>query len=143
MTTMDLHVVPPAGFTEDEVFKVSLKNHAKPEGKVWLTSYTWQSRYSKFKTCADKSVDVKLCACAIVQTNLAESLSDGVPSKMFGSETVVKDLHSGCLLFLRRDHGLTSLALEVANVCYNCTYKFKLDGGGTERLFSRTLPVNV
>ena len=62
---------------------------------------------------------------------------------MFGSETVVKDLHSGCLLFLRRDHGLTSLALEVANVCYNCTYKFKLDGGGTERLFSRTLPVNV
>ena len=75
--------------------------------------------------------------------NLAESVSDGVPSKMFGSETVVKYLHSGCLLFLRRDHGSTSLALEVANVCYDRTYKFKLDGGGTERLFSRTLPINV
>ena len=35
---MDLHVVPPTGFTEDEVFKVSLKNYAKPEDKVWLTS---------------------------------------------------------------------------------------------------------
>ena len=121
---MDLHVVPPAGFTEDEVFKVSLKNYAKPEDKVWLTSYTRQSRYSKFEACADKSVDVRLCACAIDQTNLAESFSNGVSSKMFGSETVVKDLHSGCLLFLRRDHGSTSLALEVANVCYNSTYKF-------------------
>ena len=143
LTTMDLHVVPPAGFTEDEVFKVSLKNYAKPEDKVWLTSYTRQSRYSKFEACADKSVDVRLCACAIDQTNLAESFSNGVSSKMFGSETVVKDLHSGCLLFLRRDHGLTSLAVEVANVCYNSTYKFKLDGGGSERLFSKTLPINV
>lgn len=143
LTTMDLHVVPPAGFTEDEVFKVSLKNYAKPEDKVWLTSYTRQSRYSKFEACADKSVDVRLCACAIDETNLAESVSNGVSSKMFGSETVVKDLPSGCLLFLRRDHGLTSLAVEVANVCYNSTYKFKLDGGGSERLFSKTLPINV
>ena len=38
LTRMDLHVVPPAGFTEDEVFKVSWKNYAKPEDKVWLTS---------------------------------------------------------------------------------------------------------
>ena len=143
LTTMDLHVVPPAGFTEDEVFKVSLQNYAKSEHKVWLTSYTRQSRYSKFEACADKSVDVRLCACVIDQTNSAESVSDVVPSKMFGSKTVVKDLHSGCLLFLRRDHGLTSLAVEVANVCYNRTYKFKLDGGGTERLFSKTLPINA
>ena len=143
LTIMDLHVVPPAGFTEDKVFKVSLKDYAKPEDKVWLTSYIRQSRYSKFEACADKSVDVRLCACVIDQTNVAESVSNGVPSKMFGSETVVKDLHLGCLLFLRRDHGSTSLALEVANVCYNSTYKFKLDGGGSERLFSKTLPINV
>ena len=145
LTTMDLHVFPPAGYKEDEVFKVSLKSYAQPKDKVWLTSYTRQSRYSKFESCADKSVDVRLCACPKEQTAGTEKSGDSasVPRKMFGSETIVKDLDSGCLLFLRRNHGLTAVAVEVTNVCENSTYKFKLDGGGTERLFSKTLPVNV
>ena len=147
ITTMDLRVVPPSGYTEDEVFKVSLQHHATPEDKAWLTSYTRQSRYSKFESCVDKSVDVRLCACAKKKNAEAEQESDTahnrVPLKMFGSETIVKDLDSGCLLFLRRNHGLTAVAVEVTNVCEQRTYKFKLDGGGTERLYSKTLPIDV
>ena len=147
ITTMDLRVVPPSGYTEDEVFKVSLQHHSTPEDKAWLTSYTRQSRYSKFESCADKSVDVRLCACAKEKNAEAEQESDTahnrVPLKMFGSETNVKDLDSGCLLFLRRNHALTAVAVEVTNVCEHRTYKFKLDGGGTERLYSKTLPIDV
>ena len=147
LTTMDVHVFPPTGYKEDEVFKVSLKGYAQPEDKVWLTSYTRQSRYSKFESCADKSVDVRLCACAKEKTagttKRGASTRNRVPHKMFGSETIVKDLDSGCLLFLRRNHGITAVAAEVTNVCENRIYKFKLDGWGTERLFSKTLPINV
>ncbi|XP_022800581.1 uncharacterized protein LOC111338367 isoform X2 [Stylophora pistillata] len=44
-TTMDLHVVPPAGYKEDEIFKVSVKQQAKTKNKVWLTSFIRKSRY--------------------------------------------------------------------------------------------------
>lgn len=60
-TTMDLRVVPPNGHKEDEIFKVSVKQQAETKDKVWLTSFIRVSRYSKFKSCADKSVDIKLC----------------------------------------------------------------------------------
>ena len=99
-------MVPPSGYNEDEVFKVSLQHYAEPEGKVWVTSYTRQSRYSKFESCADKSVDARLCACPKGQTTEAEKGGDTaqktVSRKMFGVDTVVKDLDSGC--FLGTDH---------------------------------------
>ena len=144
---MDLHIVPPSGYKEDEVFKVSLQHYAKPEGNVWVTSYTRQSRYSKFESCADKSVDARLCACANEQTADVEKKGDtaqnSVPRKMFGADTVVKDLDSGCLLFLKRSHGSTALTVEVTNVCANRTYKFKMDGGGKKIHFSKKLPIDV
>ena len=140
-------MVPPSGYREDEVFKVSLQHYAKPEGKVWVTSYIRQSRYSKFESCADKSVDARLCACANEQNADVEKKGDtaqnSVPRKMFGADTVVKDLDSGCLLFLTRSYGLTALAVEVTNVCENRTYKFKMDGGGKYTLFSKKLPISV
>ena len=140
-------MVPPSGYKEDEVFKVSLQHYAEPEGKVWMTSYTRQSRYSKFESCADKSVDARLCACANEQTAEAEKGGDTaqntVSHKMFGADTVSKDLDSGCLLFLKRSYGSTALAVEVTNVCENRTYKFKMDGGGKDILLSNKLPIDV
>ena len=140
-------MVPPSGYKEDEVFKVSLQHYDKPEGNVRLTSYTRQSRYSKFESCADKSVDARLCACAKGQTAEAEKRDDtaqnSVPRKMFGADTVSKDLDSGCLLFLKRSYGSTALAVEVTNVCENRTYKFKMDGGGKDILYSKKLPIDV
>ena len=144
---MNLHVVPPTGYKEDEVFKVSLKHYAQAKDKVWLTSYIRVSKYSKFKSCVDKSVDIKLCACAKQQTvkatNSGQKLANSVPLQMFGSETIVKDLHSACLLLLRRNHGTVSLALEVTNVCTNRTYKFELSGSSGETIYSNTLPINL
>ena len=136
LTTMDLHVVPPTGYKEDEVFKVSLKHDAQPKDSVWLTSYIRQSTYSKFQSCADKPVDIKLCACAKEQT-----AGSSVPREMFSSKTIVKDLHSGCLLLLRRNYGKSSLALEVTNVCTNRTYKLELSGSVYDKLFSNALPI--
>ncbi|KAJ7389015.1 ligand-gated sodium channel [Desmophyllum pertusum] len=61
---MDLHVVPPTGYEEDEVYKVSVKQYSKPEQGVFFLSFIRESRYNKFDSCVDKSVDIKLCGCA-------------------------------------------------------------------------------
>lgn len=137
---MDLHVFPPRGFKEDEVFRVSLKHYAQPKHKAWLTSYTRQSTYSKFQLCADKSVDARLCACAKLQST--DVTQDKVARKMFGEETIVKDLDSGCLLFLRRNYGgFKAVAVEVSNMCNNRTYRFKLDCSRCKGVYSRELPI--
>ena len=67
---------------------------------------------------------------------------NGVPRKMFGSETIVKNLDSNCLLFLRRNYGTFSFALEIANVCADRTYKFELTGLMEQRIFANTVPIN-
>lgn len=144
-TTMNINVIPPSGYNEDEVFKVSVKQYAQAEDKLWLTSFVRVSKYSKFESCADKSVDIKLCACAKQETtepiNSGQKRAKEVPNKMFASTTIVKDLHSGCLLFLRRNHRTFSLALEVTNVCFDRTYKFELSGSSGERVYSIILPI--
>ena len=60
---------------------------------------------------------------------------------MFGSDAIVKDLDSNCLLFLQRNFGTFSFGLEVANVCISRTYKFELTGSMDQRIFFRTLPI--
>ena len=136
---------PPAGYTEDEVYKVSVKQFAKPKQGVFFLSSIRQTMYNKFASCADKSVDIKLCACAkeeAADATKKEVLFDNVvPRKMFGSDTIVRDLDSNCLLFLRRNYGTFSFALEVANICSNRTYKFKLTGSMYQRIFSNTVPI--
>jgi hypothetical protein len=94
----------------------------------------------------DKSVDIKLCGCAKENTTDVTKngvlFENGVPRKMFGSETIVKDLDSNCLLFLRRNYGTFSFALEVVNVCTDRTYKFGLTGSMDQRIFANTVPMN-
>jgi len=146
MTSMDIHVVPPNGYEEDEVYKVSMKQYAKPEQRVFFLSFIRQTRYNKFESCVDKSVDIRLCACpkekTADMTKKGVLFENGVPRKMFGSETTVKDLDSDCLLFLRRDYGTFSFALEVANVCTDRTYNFTLTGSMDQRIFANTVPMN-
>ena len=146
MTTMDIHVVPPHGYEEDEVYKVSIKQFAQPKQRVYFLSFIRQTRYSKFEPCVDKTVDIKLCGCAKEDiTDVTKNgvlFENGVPHKMFGSETNVKDLDSNCLLFLRRNYGTFSFALEVANVCTDRTYKFTLTGSMDQRIFANTVPMN-
>ena len=143
---MDIHVAPPYGYEEDEIYKVSIKQYAKPEQGVFFLSFIRQTTYNKFVACVDKSVDIKLCACAKERTaNITKNgvlFENGVPRKMFGSETIVKDLDSNCLLFLRRNYGTFSFALEVANVCTDRTYKFKLTGSMDDRIFANTVPLS-
>ena len=62
---------------------------------------------------------------------------------MFGSDAIVKDLDSNCLLFLQRNFGTFSFGLEVANVCTSRTYKFELTGSMDQRIFSKTLPIGL
>ena len=146
ITSMDIHVVPPHGYEEDEVYKVSMKQYAQPKQRVFFLSFIRQTRYSKFEPCVDKSVDIKLCGCAKQTitdvTKNGTLLENGVPRKMFGSETAWKDLDSNCLLFLRRNYGTFSFALEVANVCTDRTYKFTLTGSMDQRIFANTVPMS-
>ena len=139
-------MVPPHGYEEDEVYKVSMKQYAQPEQRVFFLSFIRQTTYNKFASCADKTVDIKLCACAKEKTASGTKngvlFENGVPRKMFGSETIVKDLDSNCLLFLRRNYGTFSFALEVANVCTNRTYKFELTGSMEDRIFANTVPMS-
>ena len=67
LTTMDIHVFPPAGFTDDEVYRVSVKQFAKPKQGVFFLSSIRQTMYNKFASCADTFVDIKLCACTVEQ----------------------------------------------------------------------------
>ena len=146
ITSMDIHVVPPNGYEEDEVYKVSIKQFDKPKQGVFFLSFIRQTRYNKFESCVDKSVDIRLCACAKERTadmtRKGVQFDNGVPRKMFGSETIVKDLDSNCLFFLRRNYGTFSFALEVANVCTDRTYKFTLTGSMDQRIFANTVPIN-
>ena len=139
-------MVPPHGYEEDEVYKVSIKQYAQPKQRVFFLSFIRQTKYNKFESCVDKSVDIRLCACAKEKTaDVTKNgllFENGVPRKMFGSETIVKNLDSNCLLFLRRNYGTFSFALEVANVCTDRTYKFELTGLMEQRIFANTMPMN-
>lgn len=76
--------------------------------------------------------------------NSSEKLVNvAIPTEMFGSKTIIKDLHSRCLLILRRNHGIFSFALEVTNVCLNRTYKTELAGSSREIVTSNKLPINL
>ena len=146
ITSMDIHVIPPHGYEEDEVYKVSIKQYAQPKQGVFFLSFIRQTKYNKFESCADKSVDIRLCACAKEKTaDITKNgvlFENGVPRNMFGSETIVKDLDSNCLLFLRRNYGTFSFALEVANVCTDRSYNFELTGSMDQRIFANTVPMN-
>ena len=68
MASMDIHVFPPTGYNEDEVFRFSVKQFAEPRDSTFSLIHKCNN-YSKFVSCVDKSVDIKLCTCAKEQNS--------------------------------------------------------------------------
>ena len=146
ITTFDLHVDPPRGSSEDEVFKIEVRHRMKPENGVAMGSYNRESLYSKFSTCADKSVDIKLCACAqesVDFTRTASAMKNFIQRPMFGAKTELEDLKTGCLFLMARRHLTFAFAYEVANICADKTFKVTMKGHERNMLLSQDLPITL
>ena len=147
ITSFDLHVVPPAGYEADEVFKIEVKRSSSNKSGVTFRTVTRQSIYSKFKDCVDKSVDIKLCACADrnrTRPEIKDYIVGLTKERMFGSAPPnIKDLHSGCLLLVTRSHGALSVSHEVANVCSDHKYTLTVRGYVYRIVLSRDIPLTL
>ena len=145
--SFDLHVVPPAGYEANEVFNVEVKRSSSNKNGVTFRAFTRQSIYSKFKDCVDKSVDIKLCACADrnrTRPEIKDYIVGLTKERMFGSAPPnIKDLHSGCLLLVTRSHGALSVSHEVANVCSDHKYTLTVKGSVSKVVLSRDLPFTL
>ena len=147
ITNFDLHFAPPAGYKEDEVIKVEIQHPLEPENGVTMKSFQRQSQYSKFQSCADESVDIKLCTCA--QRNkksVVQSMKDMkalISQPMFGARTELKNLHSGCVILMTRRHQTITVAYEIANICRNKTFKVIVRGEAYNMILSRSVPISV
>ncbi|XP_048582314.1 uncharacterized protein LOC5511332 [Nematostella vectensis] len=119
VTTFDLHVTAHASvpLTEDEVFKVAV-SHGDGVYPA-LKSYSRHSLYNKFKNCADKQVDLKLCICSNKPrtSNTSQYMNEVISSNVFGSKSEVKDISGGCVFLITRSHDGLTLVYEVANLC--------------------------
>ena len=147
LTNFDLHFAPPAGYKKDEVIKAEVEHPLKPANGVTMKSFDRQSQYSKFKSCADESVDIKLCACAQGETKsvieTTEDMKALIAQPMFGATTELKDLHSGCVFLLKRRHNTIAVAYEVANICADKTFKVSVTGSNYNMLLSQSVPMSV
>ena len=146
LTSFDLHVDPPGGFTEDEVFKIEVSHPMKPEHGVKMSSYNRESLYSKFRACADKSIDIKLCACtqggeSFTKTQTA--MKAFIQRPMFGTKTELQDLKLDCLYLMTRRHSNIAVVYELANICSNKSFEVTLHGKEYNMLMSQELPVTV
>ena len=150
IVSFSIHVYPPNGLTEDEVFKVAVKHPIKPREDgtgVEVLSVNRQSMYSKFTSCADSTVELKLCACAngqdksVVQSR--KSIEELVSRDMFGAKSELEDLHNGCLFLICRKHDKMSLAYEAANVCSDRTFRLSVSAKTRKMLMTRSVPLSV
>ena len=148
ITSFEIAVAPPAGFTANEVFAVEVQHASDLSHGVVLRTVTRQSIYKTFHACADKGVDIKLCACATTKRNSSTRIREGIVDltrqRMFGSGVPsVKEKDSGCLLVVTRSSGAFSVAHEVANVCGDRTYRVTVSGATHRVVLSRSLPFDV
>lgn len=69
-----------------QVLRVSVKHFAEPRDAVFFLNSIRVTSYSKFAACADKSIDIKLCACTKDQisyvTNKGVLFEDSVPGNI-------------------------------------------------------------
>ncbi|EDO37450.1 predicted protein [Nematostella vectensis] len=116
LTTFDLHVTAHTSvpLIEDEVFKVAISH-----GETWavLQSYSRHTLYNKYKYCADRHVNLKLCICRKKRVRSPEYMKEVISSGMFGSETSVKDIYNGCVFLTSRSHDGLTVVYELANLC--------------------------
>lgn len=124
-----------------------MQNPLIPKHGVTMKSFDRHSRYSKFKACADESVDLKLCACANGETKsiieTTNEMKHFIAQPMFGAKTEFKEIHSGCLFVMKRRHNTIAVAYELANVCADKSFKVLINGKDYNMLLSKVVPFTV
>ena len=150
IVSFSIRVTPPVGLTEDEIFKVAIKHPITPREDgtgVKVLTFKRQSIYNKFTSCADSTVDIKLCACVKGQNKSVveskERIEQLVSRQMFGAKGQLKDLHSGCLFLILRKHDKMTIVYEAANVCRDKTFKISLNAKTRNMLMTRKMPFTV
>ena len=160
ITTMDIAVLPG-----NEIFEVQIKHPQslrKPNSFLKLTVYERITIYRHFRKCADDMVSLGLCVCDhkklekqatsrkqrkwIKIKNKEDILEIISRSNSFGSPIRVKDIHSGCLLLMYRNHGKRSTSFEISNTCddriYNVTISVK-NFNAKKHFVSRKIPFSL
>ena len=160
ITTMDIAVLPG-----NEIFEVQIKhpqNLKKQHSFLKLTVHERITIYRHFRKCADDSVSLGLCVCdhkklqkqptkrkqpkwikIKTRDDVLEIISR---SNSFGSPTKVKDIHSGCLLLMYRNHGRRSTSFEISNTCNDRTYSVTIsvtNFHAKKHFFSRKIPFSI
>ena len=155
ITTMILVVEPAYGIKSKERFEVQLRHSSIREHRITFIKYTRLSFYSKYENCADRGVDVKLCACATPRRGSHQlSVKKLIRSRHFvdyGLKSSTRSLDSKCLLVTIRSlkkyvvskRQTRLMSIEVANVCRDISMKVKLGGIHRKTKFSQTLPLSL
>ena len=135
---MVLVVLPEFTAGPAERFEVHLRYAPAREHNITFVKFTRLSFYSKFESCRDDGVDVKLCACSEHRPLKPLNIKKLIKRESFKRETAVQVLDSQSCLFLatrKLDTKLLSgtqarvLAFEVANVCEHVEFTINVEGG--------------
>ena len=150
-----LAVTPAYGVDSVERFEVKLNYSSLGQPNVQVMDIVRISVYGKYEACADKTVDVKLCACADPKSTVSTArqrldLRHLLQGHHFRLKTSVKLLSSRCLLLGERTlrakaiHKLQArvMAFEIANECRR-TFKLELSGSSKRSRVSRQLPFTL
>ncbi|XP_048588300.1 uncharacterized protein LOC5510969 isoform X2 [Nematostella vectensis] len=135
LTTMEI-AVPSGDFVsqKQDVFQVEVKSRLSLETDsldVELVHYERVSMFGKYKSCADKGVNPKLCVCSKHKKALtskrdlrAEVLNVWWP---LGKVYYKQIKSNGCLFLAKRIHGESdAIGYEIANVCKRRTYTVRV-----------------
>ncbi|EDO36847.1 predicted protein [Nematostella vectensis] len=151
-TTLNLVLKPAWGVANDERFEVRLSHSSIARShNVEVVSITRISRYGLYEACVDKSVDVRLCACASKKSKKRvgrPDIAQLMRAKHFGIQTEVRNLNSKCLIFGVRKFKSRAmkkmqtrvLGYEIANSCKRTAFVVKLGGTSRKSQISRKLP---
>lgn len=154
ITTMILVVVPAWGVKKEESFEVVLRHSVTQQDNIEFQKFTRLSFYSTYQSCADKGVDIKLCACANKRSlrQMPQDIISIINRPLFGLQPAVYDAESECLVtFIRRKKvsmpGKTEetriLTIEAVNQCFDKTLVLKVAGSYRKAIFSQSLPLTV
>ena len=150
--TMVLVVLPEFTAGPAERFEVHLRYAPAREHNITFVKFTRLSFYSKFESCRDDGVDVKLCACSEHRPLKPLNIKKLIKRESFKRETAVQVLDSQSCLFLatrKLDTKLLSgtqarvLAFEVANVCEHVEFTINVEGVYKLARISRTVPFSL
>ena len=160
ITTMDIAVSPG-----NEIFEVQIKHPQslkKQNSFLKLTVHERITIYRHFRKCADDAVSLGLCVCdhkklqkqhtkpkqrKWIKIKTREDILEIISrSNSFGSQTKVKDIHSGCLLLIYRNHGGRSTSFEISNTCDDRTYSATIsvtNFNAKKHFVSRKIPFSI